>query len=103
MIGEVRIIGGTHWTVDGHRQFPTLRRAPDLSLSKVTLAQGRPLTSLSDIALATSDRCRASGLAVRFQDLVLAFSPGASRLAFRTRPRRRPRKRTMLMCPHLPL
>ena len=26
---------------------------------------------------------------MRFQDLVLAFSPGASRLAFRTRPRKR--------------
>jgi hypothetical protein len=33
-----------------------------------------PITSLSDIAFATSDHGRASGLPVRFQDLFLAFS-----------------------------
>jgi hypothetical protein len=40
----------------------------------LTLAQGGPLTSLSDIALATSDHGRASGLAVRLQDLFLILS-----------------------------
>jgi hypothetical protein len=46
---------------------------PPSPFDALTLAQGRLLTSLSDVALATSDNGRASGLAVCFEDLILAF------------------------------
>jgi hypothetical protein len=70
----------------------------------ITVRRGRRFGYVASIGLPitnhfsplTSDS-RTSGLPVRFQDLFLAFSPGVSRLAFRTRPRgrrTRPRKRS---------
>ena len=62
--------------------------APPLSpIRRASLAQGGPLTFHQSPNLSLlANHGRASGLAVRFEDLFLAFSPGASlwRLAFRT-------------------
>ena len=71
--------------ITNHSSPITLRHAPDFSLSKVTLAQGKLLTFWSDIALATSHHFSLPSLSAHsYCRLLSAHSQRAQyRLAFR--------------------